>query len=65
MISVRQVIPFSVQFPSGDEVILAGIPGRVAAVGRTRIDNGDKEEFHAVAKVSLQRYKDVSPLKAV
>jgi hypothetical protein len=41
------------------------ITGRVAAVGRTTIDNGDKEKFHAANEVFLQTYKNVPPLLEV
>jgi len=52
-------------FPSGDEVTLSRITGRVAAAGRTGNDNGDREKFPAANEVSLQRYKNVSPLSVV
>ena len=37
----------------------------MAAVGRTRINNGDKEKFHAANEVFLQTYKDVPSLSDV
>ena len=54
--------PILLHFPSGDKVPLSGITEQGAAVGRTRIDNGDKEKFHAANEFSFQIYQDMSLL---
>jgi len=37
-------------------VTLLGIEGRVADVGRTRVDSGDREKFPSATQVSFQKY---------
>lgn len=56
---------FSTSSLPGDGVTLLGIERRVAAVGRTRVDSGDREKFPSANQVSFQRYRGVSPLLEV